>query len=119
MIVSDHSQAQGSMLSAINVGSAAVGSSTNFTVDVENIGPDPITILGISNIGFQYEGPDPEFTIIRAAPVIVPAMNGIEILGSLAPVSSGVHQTTLELNTDDPGFGPSYEVTLTGTGLLV
>jgi hypothetical protein len=107
-----------SMLPSITVGSVPVGSSTNFALDVENIGPDPISILGISNVDFSTEsGPDPEFTITSPVPVIVPPMSGIEVLGTFTPTSCGTHQPTLFLETDDPDFGPTYQVVLTGIGL--
>ena len=105
------------MLAALSVGTAAVGSSTNFALDIENVGPDPITIQDISNIDWATEGgPDLEFTISTPTPVVVPPMSGIEVLGTFTPASRGAHQPTLYLLTDDPGFGPTYEVQLTGIG---
>jgi hypothetical protein len=94
-----------------------VGLAGDFGFSVTNIGPDPVTIADIYNIDWQTEGgPDPEFTITTPTPVVVPPSGTVDINGTFAPVSVGEHQTTLMLDTNDPGFGPTYELALTGIG---
>ena len=94
-----------------------VGFSTTFGFGIANTGPDPVTIKDMYCIDWQTEGGlDPEFTMTTATPVVVPPAGTLHIQGSFAPTSAGIHQTTLMLDTNDPGFGPTYEIPLAGTG---
>ena len=103
--------------SLIAIPNTPVGFAGGFGFSVTNIGPDPVTITEIYNIDWQTEGgSDPEFTIATPTPIIVPPSSEAHIQGSFAPTSTGMHQTTLMLVTNDPGFGPTYEIPLAGTG---
>jgi hypothetical protein len=78
--------------------SGTLGQTTRFTIEFQNRGPDPLTILGLD----LHTGPSAEFEVDMPAHRTIARHRSITLAARFTPQFSGSHRAELFVRSNDP-----------------
>ena len=96
-------------------GAVRSGGSTSVAFTIKNTGT-----AALSGLGFTIDGANAgDFAIKPPAPGSVAAGGSATLTVTFAPAAGGTRTAVLHIASNDPSYQPSFDVTLTGSGLTV
>lgn len=96
----------------INFGVIAVSQSAQRTITCQNTGNAEAVIMSS-----LFNPPSGEYAVIGSPAAIVPAGGTLDLIVAYAPLSAGVHNTTLEINNNDVD-SPVISISVTGEAIV-